>query len=184
MPRKTARQESSPPKRGTTKRNEVWQLLFYLLVGLLMGMVLMWSLLSEPSCPTQTSQTPVESLRQFQNKVLETMKDGGCVGINKFLTFTNFTSDLQRMQQEYLEKYSAGLDNPFGNDTVFYPPAALTLGLPDLDCKQQVLWVNCLSNYYPNVNCTMYYSAIVDGTQHVGMECSEGIGNVTYYTRT
>ena len=180
--RKKTRTKSTPGgESNTISKTTGLTLTTGIMIVIMLGILI--AVIPDQQQPMQAQKTARQSLREFQNNVFDAMERGKCVGIEKFVTFTNFTSDLEKMRKEYLSKYSAGLDNPFGSDTVFYPPAALTFSLKNLDCKQAALYTSCLSNYYPNVDCRMYYSTTLTSA-HVGLRCEEEIGNMTYYTST
>lgn len=115
-------------------------------------------------------------------RLIDDMQQGGCSGIDKYLTFTNFTHDLNFMEADYLRYYSPEIGNPIGNKTILYPPSAagLTKGI---DCEDFALWTSCLKNYYTDVSCSMYYE-IGETENHVGFKCVEKIGDKLYYSQT
>lgn len=173
---KKARKISLQRKKGTEKNYLTIVLL--VLIGVLLGLMI------APEPRIHKQQTLREDLTDFKMNVLDEMQHGGCTGINKYLTFTNFTSDLERMKDAYFLKYDANPTNPFGTDTILYPPAALSMNIDGLDCKTFSLWTTCLMNYYPNVECRMYAAVYDGGSGHVGYECTERIGYKKYYSQT
>lgn len=177
LPQKKAKLRSSEHTHDNVSSNLV--LLGALALGILLGT-------AASQCPNQSpshQNSLQENLQQFKMKVLDEMQNGGCVGINKFITFTNFSTDISSMKEEYLQVYSPELGNPLGNETKLFPPAAMSMGFKGIDCEDAVLFTSCLLNYYKGVSCEMYYSISDKGEQHVGLECLEQIGNSTYYSR-
>jgi hypothetical protein len=180
MPKHIERLSRKRAKEGPKKD---WAFLFIVcaMIIVAVGMSAYESRTDEPEPITPQPSTINDRLESFTHGVLMRMSQGGCTGSYRWFTGRSFSQDAQDFKEEYGMKYSM---NPTDFDAAnIYPPAALTLLSPDAyDCKDAFMAALCLAAYYPDVHCVPYYEAR-EGGEHVGLDCVEIIGNITYQTR-